>query len=211
MNDRTVDSSTHPFRSLRPALMAMLRAVTESRTNYWLSYVADLACLAALGYCGWRHATGWAVPLICLCAGVFAFSWVEYAIHRWLFHAPWSFLTPLHQTHHRFPQQLTSLPFFTGGIVMFLSWWALAPLFGEQITSFYLAGIMAGYLCYGTLHHLEHSARVGPHSFRWLQHRRGVHWIHHRHAHTNFGVTSAFWDRVFGTGYRSKKRDPSRY
>jgi hypothetical protein len=38
--------------------------------------------------------------------------------------------------------------------------------------------------------------------FSWFRQKRELHFVHHRHANSNFGVIHFFWDRVLGT-YRS--------
>src|ERR1700692_4468489 len=38
--------------------------------------------------------------------------------------------------------------------------------------------------------------------FAWFRRKRELHFVHHRHANSNFGVVHFFWDRVLGT-YRS--------
>jgi sterol desaturase/sphingolipid hydroxylase (fatty acid hydroxylase superfamily) len=38
--------------------------------------------------------------------------------------------------------------------------------------------------------------------FAWFRRKQELHFIHHRHANSNFGVIHFFWDRILGT-YRS--------
>jgi len=38
--------------------------------------------------------------------------------------------------------------------------------------------------------------------FGWFRRKQELHFVHHRHANSNFGVIHFFWDRIFGT-YRS--------
>ena len=35
--------------------------------------------------------------------------------------------------------------------------------------------------------------------FAWFRHHQELHFVHHRHANTNFGVIHFFWDRILGT------------
>jgi len=35
--------------------------------------------------------------------------------------------------------------------------------------------------------------------FAWFRHHQELHFVHHRHANTNFGVVHFFWDRLLGT------------
>jgi sterol desaturase/sphingolipid hydroxylase (fatty acid hydroxylase superfamily) len=35
--------------------------------------------------------------------------------------------------------------------------------------------------------------------FAWFRRQQELHFVHHRHANSNFGVIHFFWDRIFGT------------
>jgi len=35
--------------------------------------------------------------------------------------------------------------------------------------------------------------------FAWFRRKQELHFVHHRHANTNFGVIHFFWDRILGT------------
>jgi sterol desaturase/sphingolipid hydroxylase (fatty acid hydroxylase superfamily) len=41
--------------------------------------------------------------------------------------------------------------------------------------------------------------------FAWFRRKQELHFVHHRHADSNFAVIDFFWDRLFGT-YRSIER-----
>ena len=59
-------------------------------------------------------------------------------------------------------------------------------------------GLMLGYLWYISIHHiLHHWHPRHPGHFYTLKRRHALH--HHVDETINFGVTSAFWDRLFGT------------
>ena len=36
-------------------------------------------------------------------------------------------------------------------------------------------------------------------SFSWFRRNQELHFVHHRHANSNFAVIHFFWDRVLGT------------
>jgi len=188
-------------------LSGVLRAVSASRANYVASYVMDLACAAIAGWLGVQAADGCATPVAFFCLGVFVFSFAEYAIHRWLFHGPTGAMRAMHQAHHDGPHDHVALPCISSAVVGGLAWWALSTAVGTVIASFFWCGFLTGYVAYGTVHHLEHSIRISALPSRWMQRRWAVHAVHHRLVGTNFGVTTSFWDRVFGTYYRSRRRD----
>jgi sterol desaturase/sphingolipid hydroxylase (fatty acid hydroxylase superfamily) len=183
----------------------LLRAVSESRANYVASYAIDLASVVIMGWLGVGVATGWLVPAAVFGSGLLAFSFAEYAIHRWLFHGPTGAMRALHQAHHDGPHDHVAMPCISSAVVAALAWWGLSAAFGPVIASFFLCGALTSYLAYGTVHHLEHSIPITALPYRWMKRRWAVHGVHHRLAGTNFGVTTSFWDRVFGTHHRSRR------
>jgi sterol desaturase/sphingolipid hydroxylase (fatty acid hydroxylase superfamily) len=45
--------------------------------------------------------------------------------------------------------------------------------------------------------------------FAWFRRKQQLHFVHHRHARSNFAVIDHFWDRLLGT-YRGAETDESR-
>jgi len=187
-------------------MSGVLRAVSASRANYVASYAIDLACALTAGWLGVREADGWAIPVASVGVGLFVFSFAEYAIHRWLFHGPTGAMRAMHQAHHDGPHDHVALPCISSAVVGGLAWWGLSAAVGPVIASFFWCGFLTGYVAYGTVHHLEHSVRITALPYRWMQRRWAVHTVHHRLVGTNFGVTTSFWDHVFATHYRSRRR-----
>ncbi len=184
----------------------LLRAVSGSRANYHAAYVMDLACALTAGWLGIREADGWTIPVAALGTGLFVFSFAEYAIHRWLFHGPTGAMRAIHQAHHDGPHDHVALPCISSPVVAGLVWWGLSAAVGTVGASFFWCGFLSGYVAYGAVHHLEHSIRITALPYRWMQRRWAVHAVHHRLVGTNFGVTTSFWDRVFGTHYRCRRQ-----
>ena len=181
----------------------LLRAVSESRINYWLAYACDLACpivLLHLGLsCSAGHPIDWlALPTMILC-GAFVFSFVEYSMHRWLFHAPVSFATAIHHKHHVYPRDATAMPFPCSAGAAFLLWSYLPFIMSEQSTCFFATGFLTAYFYYTVIHHLQHTIRITDLRVRCYRGRWKAHAVHHAKTDKNYGVTTAFWDRVFGT------------
>ena len=144
----------------------------------------------------------WLWALLTVLLGLFVFSFIEYAAHRWLFHGRHTGLFARgHGHHHLNPLGYDALPFFLPPLFMA----ALAGLFVLVLPHDYallLAGMVAaGYAAYGISHVLIH-----VHSFKSARLQRWVafHEVHHRHANTNFGVTSGLWDVILGTRYRPR-------
>lgn len=135
--------------------------------------------------------------------GLFAFTFIEYAAHRWLFHGHTGPFEAGHARHHVDPLGYDALPFFMPPLFMC----ALGLLFALAIPAGYallLAGtIAAGYAAYGLSHVVIHVHRFdSPTMRRWA----GFHNIHHYHPDANFGVTTGLWDVILGTRYKRTPR-----
>lgn len=154
-----------------------------------------LACLIWAFYrAGWRAAPGVLALVIC---GLLVWSLAEYLIHRFGFHhAP--ILRPMHMAHHASPRALTGTPTFVTVAVFFLAvFWPLTMALPERAAMALTAGIMIGYLGYVGVHYLVHHRGSGGRP--WMRRLIRLHALHHHDVAHNFGVTSAVWDRVFGT------------
>ncbi|AVA25025.1 sterol desaturase family protein [Rhizobium sp. NXC24] len=140
-------------------------------------------------------------PLIWFAAiviGAAAWTLVEYLIHRFVLHHV-VYVRDMHIQHHHAPTELIdtpiwlSLSFMAAGVLL-PSWWA----FGFGVASGFTVGMTLGYLTYGTMHHAMHHWRI-PHGTYLYRAKR---WHAQHHASTdegNYGVSSLFWDHVFGT------------
>lgn len=130
-------------------------------------------------------------------AGVMVWSLAEYLIHRFVFHhAP--LLKPIHMAHHDAPRDLNGTPtLFTVILFYLIVYLPLETLLGRPAAAAGVAGVMLGYLAYVTVHYVVH--HMGSGGLRGLRRLIKLHAVHHHDTRHNFGVTSDFWDRVFGT------------
>jgi sterol desaturase/sphingolipid hydroxylase (fatty acid hydroxylase superfamily) len=129
--------------------------------------------------------------------GLAAWTLLEYLVHRFAFH--WHPTGQrLHQRHHDQPGNLeaersslsTPLLALPIGFVLIVS-------AGVKAGSAVFAGLLLGYLTFIALHHVVHRCQIDSNS--WLYSAKMRHLIHHRLENCNFGVTTGFWDIVFGT------------
>ncbi len=161
------------------------------------SLIALVLITAGLAY-GRMHLLPAVLTVVC---GLFAFTFIEYAAHRWLFHGNTGPFKTGHDHHHDDPLGYDALPFFMPPLFMCV----LAGLFALAIPTGYallLAGMIAlGYAAYGLSHVAIHVHRFkSPLLRRWA----GFHNIHHYHPESNFGVTTGLWDVILGTHYQRK-------
>lgn len=151
---------------------------------------------------------GVAVALAAVLAGIGAWSFTEYVIHRWFMHAE---LGPAiasrgHLDHHRHPTRrplasplslMMTLLVGLGVLCPVGAWLATAvgaPWFTGALVG--LSGI-ATYLVYERVHFRAH---FRPARTRYARGQQRRHLQHHASSGTtNFGVTSPLWDLVFGT------------
>ncbi|KAL9945076.1 fatty acid alpha-hydroxylase [Verticillium nonalfalfae] len=141
--------------------------------------------------------------------GFFLWSLLEYVLHRFLFHLD-DYLPNnrvgitahflLHGIHHYLPMDkyrlvmpptlfvVLATPFWKlARIVFAYNWYAGAAV--------YCGGIF-GYICYDLTHYFLHHQNLPL----WYKDLKKYHLQHHfLDYELGFGVTSKFWDRVFGT------------
>ena len=145
----------------------------------------------------------WLVP-----AGIFIWTLLEYALHRFLFHIQIplpnphlrEFVNASHMSHHaspRDPSKVLVHPLY-GVIVSAILYSILLALFRDAFSAAgTMAGIWAGVLYYETVHYRVHFS-LSESGFVGRQRR--AHFYHHFTNNKRcFGVTSPLWDYVFGT------------
>ncbi|KAF8470883.1 inositolphosphorylceramide-B C-26 hydroxylase [Kalaharituber pfeilii] len=142
--------------------------------------------------------------------GLCVWSLVEYTLHRCLFHIDERmpdhrvFITMhflLHGIHHYLPMDkyrlvmppalflILATPFW------YLVHWIFSPFGWHISTNLYCGGIF-GYICYDLTHYFLHHKNL-PAYYKEL---KKYHLQHHfADYQLGFGVTSKFWDKVFGT------------
>ena len=162
----------------------------------------------------WRSfaiGTPFSVSVILFLCGFAFWTLFEYFFHRYVFHFTpkgdfqkrISFL--FHGVHHQYPNDKKrlvmpiTLSLAVAVLLLSLTW----VLFGDW-TWAYSAGFTTGYLAYDMMHYSIHHFKR-PQT-KWLKNLWKSHIDHHyRDSTKGYGVSSAFWDRVFGTLQTPKK------
>lgn len=154
--------------------------------------------------------------LIVVPLGVFYWTFLEYVLHRWVFH--WEptrpamkrlrSVFPPHRAHHTHPDRARGAAMLDWRYVAILSPLYTAALCVTPLSAQYAlalnAGLLIGYFAYEFVHAACHRSPMrGP----FLTQVRRFHAIHDLRDETvNFGVTSTIWDYVFGTHYLQQRR-----
>ncbi|XP_059916203.1 fatty acid 2-hydroxylase [Gadus macrocephalus] len=140
--------------------------------------------------------------------GWFLWSFLEYSIHRFIFH-----MTPpghnyylitihflLHGQHHKSPYDGSRLVFppglaavVTGGLYMALHG-VLPGVLGDCV----FVGGLCGYVVYDMIHYYLHYG--SPKRGSYLYNMKAWHVKHHfEHQRAGFGISTTFWDHPFNT------------
>lgn len=166
--------------------------------NYWGGFVVHLTTGAVLLALGLRSADApaWVLAPSAL-AGWATWTLLEYLVHRGAFHGPFGPALRGHAIHHDLPKTTVGIPFFLPSLVAVVIWAGLRVVFGSDLVAgAWMAATLVSYTGYGLMHHAQHHVRFRS---RWLRELQRHHLVHHAQPDRNFGVTTRFWDGVFGT------------
>ncbi|RYP75389.1 hypothetical protein DL771_002485 [Monosporascus sp. 5C6A] len=180
-----------------------------SKTPWWVVPTLWLPCVAYGTYLARGGFSNSLAEAAYWAFGFFLWSLVEYLMHRFLFHLDeWlpdnrvgltlHFL--LHGIHHYLPMdkyRLVMPP--TLFVVLATPFWKLAHTIfywsWHRAVAVYCGGIF-GYICYDMTHYFLHHQNLPL----WYRELKKYHLAHHfLDYELGFGVTSKFWDQVFGT------------
>ncbi|XP_011096698.1 dihydroceramide fatty acyl 2-hydroxylase FAH1 [Sesamum indicum] len=148
--------------------------------------------------------------------GVFAWTLIEYTLHRFLFHIKtksyWGNTIHylLHGCHHKHPMDGLRLVFPPAATaVLLFPFWNLIKLISTPTTApAIFGGGLLGYVMYDVTHYYVHHGQPTSGIPKSL---KKYHLNHHfRVQNKGFGITSSLWDRVFGTLPPSKLTEKSR-
>ncbi|HEY0446474.1 MAG TPA: sterol desaturase family protein [Allosphingosinicella sp.] len=192
----------------------------------YVQYPAILAyailAVAALGFYAWRPAP-LAPTLVAVLVAALVYPLVWYVLHRFVLHSRWMFKVPvlastwkrIHYDHHQDPNHLevlfgalhTTLPTIALataplGYAIGAAWGPQAALGAAAIA--FATGLITTCF-YEFVHCIQHLA-YKPKS-KWLAEMKKRHMAHHFHDENgNFGITTFFWDKLFGTYYDRAER-----
>jgi sterol desaturase/sphingolipid hydroxylase (fatty acid hydroxylase superfamily) len=136
--------------------------------------------------------------------GFIAFTWVEYMVHRYVFHMKTytalraKLQYTIHGVHHEYPKdkdRLAMPPLLSVTIATILL--LLFRLVMGDFAFAFLPGFIVGYAAYLAIHYMVH-AFAPPKNFLkqlWINH--GTH--HYKNGDLIYGVSSPLWDYIYGT------------
>lgn len=139
--------------------------------------------------------------LLSFVTGIALWTLAEYLMHRFLGHEHKgkNFFKAEHGQHHAkynyfAPAYKKALLALAVTVVLFI---LIQAVLSASLTLAFLSGFLGMYILYEVTHYRFHIRKPVAKPFIVL---RKHHFYHHFHnPNTNHGVTTRFWDRVFGT------------
>lgn len=183
----------------RIGLIRFFTQLTQQKWNYVASFVVDIASVLVLALVSvltatsgpeWRHA-------VAVLLGALTWTFYEYVFHRWVFHGrATGSLKAGHSKHHQNVDLLLSMPFFTGPAIYAFLFFMVRFAAGDSAAAAYTGAYALSYVYYGAMHHSSHFMDL---NLGFWKRMRDHHLLHHTYPDKNYGFTTTFWDRVFGT------------
>ncbi len=146
--------------------------------------------------------------------GFIIWTITEYLLHRFIFHSklPGKLGQRIHfifhGVHHDYPNdslRLVMVPTVSVPLA-FLFYYIFKIIFGVVLAAPFFAGFVIGYLIYDMMHYAIHHIHSIKHPL-WKAIKEH-HMVHHFQDDKNgFGVSSVFWDYVFGTQFSKRKKE----
>ena len=144
------------------------------------------------------------ISVLLFTLGLLSFTWVEYNVHRYLFHMAIYTKTreklqyTLHGVHHEFPKdkdRLAMPPLLSITIATILLL-VFRVVMGDYVFAF-LPGFLVGYASYLGVHYMVHAYQPPKNFLKMLWINHGIH--HYKNGEVVFGVSSPLWDYIYGT------------
>ncbi|KAK6455047.1 uncharacterized protein RJT20DRAFT_129716 [Scheffersomyces xylosifermentans] len=177
-----------------------------SLTPWWVVPMVWLPVNFYVFYIGWINQPK-VTALSFWVLGLFVWTFIEYCLHRFLFHLDrylpdhpiaLTFHFLFHGIHHYLPMDglrlvLPPALFLLLSFPIYKFFFTILPYY-HACSGF--AGGMLGYIMYDMTHYVLHHARLP----KYFQELKTYHLEHHyKNYELGFGVTSKFWDVIFGT------------
>jgi len=144
--------------------------------------------------------------------GLFVWSFTEYFMHRFVFH-----FTPkgrfmervhfiFHGVHHDYPQDKLRLvmPPSVSIPLALLLYFLFQLFFSDTQMSAFFPGFIVGYLIYDIGHYAMHHFNFKSGLMKKVKQHHMLH--HYQNADKGYGVSSPFWDIIFGSDFEKKKK-----
>lgn len=206
----------------------IMEAITKTSWYWvpivWLPIVFYLSwhCYTTLAQGTTRLAltSGFSIPVhkyffpVLFMMGWFLWSFIEYCIHRFVFHMKppahnYYLITLhflLHGQHHKSPFDGSRLVFPPGlaSLVVAVFYMSINCVLPDILGVCVFVGGLGGYVVYDMIHYYLHYG--SPKKGSYLYSLKAYHVKHHfEHQRSGFGITTTFWDHPFNTTIPDEK------
>ncbi|KAL9224388.1 hypothetical protein vseg_000425 [Gypsophila vaccaria] len=181
-----------------------------TRTRWWVIPLVWLPVICCLVYVSIQKDLTPVQAATAVLSGIFVWTLMEYTLHRFLFHMKtesyWGNTLHylLHGCHHKHPMDSLRLVFPPAATaILCVPFWTFFRLLSPpSVTPALFGGVLTGYVMYDVTHYYLHHGQPFTGVSRKL---KSYHLNHHFRLQTKgFGITSSFWDSVFGTKPQTK-------
>ncbi|MEM1319345.1 MAG: sterol desaturase family protein [Bacteroidota bacterium] len=158
---------------------------------------------------------GWLNGILLFAAGIIAWSFAEYFLHRYVFHyeptSEWGqrihFL--MHGVHHDYPNDSMRLvmPPSVSIPLAFIFYYLFQWLFPGYMHYPFFAGFVLGYVIYDMMHYAIHHVNFNA---KWWMSLKAHHLKHHfKDPEKGYGVSSKVWDVLIGSDFKKANEKKS--
>lgn len=209
MNKKYVSNSTESTRMFKNDILESLSKVHYSVPLF--VYVPVILYFTRDAFV--NQGLGLPEYLACFVSGLVIWTITEYVLHRYVFHfQPKGKIMErlhfiFHGVHHDYPNDARRLvmPPSASIPLALLFYFLFKVLLGARLLSGFFPGFIVGYLVYDMTHYALHHANFKSGFWKKLKKHHMTH--HYQDETKGFGVSSAIWDKFFGSGFENK---PSR-
>ncbi|KAG0504993.1 hypothetical protein M758_N003300 [Ceratodon purpureus] len=179
-----------------------------TRTAWWVIPAVWVPVVMYMAMEAHNQGIWLSVMPLSMVAGAFIWTFVEYLLHRYVFHMKTSSYWTntahyfLHGFHHKHPMDGTRLVFPPAitAIIVCIIWYLTEPLvyiLTPPVKLSMFSGGLLAYVAYDLTHYFLHFGTPYNQMSRMM---KRFHLNHHfREQSNSYGVTTPFWDTVFGT------------
>jgi 4-hydroxysphinganine ceramide fatty acyl 2-hydroxylase len=206
MKKNYVSNSQESVRMFKSDLLEAL-----SKVHFTVPLYIFLPVIAVCTYEAFASSIGFFTYLELFVLGLFIWSFVEYIMHRFVFHymppdKPWAqrmhFI--FHGVHHDYPSDAkrlvlppsVSIPLATGFFFLFKAILPVNYIFG------FFPGFILGYLFYDISHYAIHHFNFKGNIWKKIKQHHMLH--HYQDPGKGYGVSSPFWDKIFRSDFIKK-------
>jgi 4-hydroxysphinganine ceramide fatty acyl 2-hydroxylase len=206
MKKNYVSNSQESVRMFKNDLFESL-----SKVHYFVPIIIFVPVIIFFTYKSFQASLGFLLFFELTMLGLFVWTFVEYIMHRFVFHymppdKPWAMRLHFifHGVHHDYPSDAkrlvlppsVSIPLATGFYFLFD---AILP--AHYVYGFF-PGFIFGYLVYDISHYAIHHFNFKGSIWKKIKQHHMLH--HYQDPGKGYGVSSPLWDKIFGSDFIKK-------